>query len=168
MLTLKSGNTRASGTVIEFSINKTYSMKNQIQKIGSISILLLMLFIASCTTNDSDLPSPTDARDKYIGTWSCAENSSKSGASTFDVVLRKNVNDDNQILIDNFYLLGSTHYAVVTKSGNSLTLSTQSISGNTVQGSGSIAGDTKINLSYSVNDGSGAAADNCTAILTKR
>ena len=149
---------------------KKHKMKNNFQKIHLVISLALVFLLASCSPNDSDTPTPTDGRDKYIGTWSCAETSSQNGASTFDVTLRKNVNDENQILIDNFYLLGTSHSATVNKSGNSLTLSTQSISGNTVQGSGSISSDTKINLTYTVNDGTGgsAAIDNCTAILTKR
>ena len=134
------------------------------------AIFALLLFLASYASNDSETVTPTDDRDKYIGTWSCAETSSKSGGSTFDVTIRKDVNENSQLFIDNFYLLGSTHAALVKKSGNSLSLPTQSISGNTVQGSGSIVSDTKWNLSYTVNDGSGgsSAIDNCTATLTKK
>ncbi len=143
-------------------------MKVTIQNFVLYTTTLLLLILASCSSNESETPSPTDDRDAYLGTWSCAENSSKSGASTFDVILRKNANEANQILIDNFYLLGATHFATLTKSGNALTLSSQSVSGNTVQGSGTIASTTKINLSYSVNDGSGSGPDNCTAVYTKR
>ncbi len=144
-------------------------MKNKIQRLLLQCITAGMLFLASCAADDSDNPSPVDERDKYLGTWSCAENSSKSGASTFDVILRKNTNESNQFLMDNFYLLGSTHSAVLTKSASNLSLPVQSVSGNTVQGSGTIVSDTKINLTYSVNDGSGAGGiDNCSAILTKR
>jgi hypothetical protein len=144
-------------------------MKSKFKTVLSSILFGFSLFLASCAPDDSEDISPVDDRDKYIGTWSCAENSSKSGASTFDVTLRKNSNESNQLLMDNFYLLGSTHFAVLTKSANSITISTQSISGNTVQGSGTIASDTKINLSYTVNDGSGSTGiDNCTAVLTKR
>ena len=144
-------------------------MKASCKNILGYGILLFVLFLASCTSNEDDSITPVDDRDDYIGTWSCAENSSKSGPSTFDVVIRKNVNESNQLLMDNFYLLGSTHFAVITKSGNSLSLATQSVSGNTVQGSGNIVSNSKINLSYSVNDGSGSGGiDNYTAVLTKK
>lgn len=144
-------------------------MKKTFSQYAYWGMVVLITFLASCASNDDDSPTPTDERDEYIGTWSCAENSSKSGASTYDVVLRKNVNESNQFFMDNFYLLGSTHAAVITKSGNSLTIPTQSVSGNTVQGSGSISSSTKINLSYTTNDGSGPGGiDNCTAILTKK
>ena len=144
-------------------------MKNKIQALGSLAVFSVILFLASCTTNEADSPTPIDSRDKYIGTWSCAENSSKTGASTFDVRIRKNVNNNNQFLIDNFYLLGNQYSASVNVSGTSLSIAQQSISGNTVQGSGTIQSDTKISLTYSVNDGSGGAGaiDNCTAVLTK-
>ena len=144
-------------------------MKLEIKKIGLGTVVILLLFLASCASDDSDTATPTDDRDTYIGTWSCAETSSKSGNSTFDVTIRKDVNEDSQLFIDNFYLLGSSHAAVVKKSGSNLTLSTQSVSGNTIQGSGTIVSNTKWSLSYTVNDGSGASGiDNCTAILTKK
>ena len=144
-------------------------MKNKIEQATKAITLAFVLFLASCAP-DSDSPTPTDNRDKFIGTWSCAETSSQSGTSTFDITLRKNVNDENQLIMDNFYLLGTAHSAYINKSGTSLSINTQSISARTVQGSGSIVNDTKINLSYSVNDGTGGsgAIDNCSAILTKR
>lgn len=146
-------------------MKKNVKVQHAILSIGVIAFLLL----ESCAPNESDNPAPTDDQDKYIGTWSCAETSSNNGASTFDVTLRKNSNVENQLLIDNFYLLGASYSAAVTKSGSSLTLASQSISGNTVQGNGSISSDTKISLTYTVNDGSGASGtDNCSAILTKR
>jgi hypothetical protein len=135
-----------------------------------MAVCIALLFVVGCASDDDSEVTPIDERDKYIGTWSCAENSSKSGNSTFDVVIRKNSTSTGQFYIDNFYLLGSSHSALVDKSGTSLTIATQSISGNTVQGSGNIISDTKINLTYSINDGSGgtAAIDNCTATLSKK
>ena len=169
MLTLEGENEFIWGIVLESGFAKRKKMTTRFQKLVLASSLVLLLFLASCAP-ESDSPTPTDDRDKYIGTWSCAETSSQSGASTFDVTMRKNVTDDTQLLIDNFYLLGTSHSATVSKSGNSLTIGTQSISARTVQGSGSIVSDTKINLTYTVNDGTGgsAAIDNCSAILTKR
>lgn len=133
-----------------------------------VSVAALLL-LASCASNDSENPTPTDDRDKYLGTWSCAETSSKNGNSTFDVTMRKNTNVESQLFIDNFYLLGPSYSAVITKSGNSITIPSQSLSGNTIQGNGSFSSDTKISMSYTVNDGSGSSGiDNCSAILTKR
>lgn len=153
----------------QIQFNQGIAMKKSCSPFACWGLMILITFLASCAANDDDVPTPTDERDEYIGTWSCAENSSKSGASTYDVVLRKNVNESGQFLMDNFYLLGSTHAAVISKSGNSLTIPTQSVSGNTVQGSGSISNSTKINLSYTINDGSGPGGiDNCTAVLTKK
>jgi len=135
-----------------------------------MAVCIALLFMVGCASDDDSEVTPIDERDKYIGTWSCAENSSKSGNSTFDVVIRKNSTNSTQLYIDNFYLLGSSHSALVDKNGTSLTIATQSISGNTVQGSGTINSDTKINLTYTVNDGSGgsSAIDNCTSILSKK
>ena len=92
-----------------------------------------------------------------------------SGSTTFDVAIRKNVNDNNQLLIDDFFHFGNQYFAYVNVSGSALSIPIQSISAHTVQGSGSIQSGTKINLSYTVNDGSGGAGaiDNCTAVLTK-
>ncbi|MBK9479322.1 MAG: hypothetical protein IPP56_05630 [Bacteroidetes bacterium] len=135
-----------------------------------IAVFAALLLVVGCASEDDSEVTPIDERDKYIGTWSCAENSSNSGSSTFDVVIRKNSNSTNQLYIDNFYLLGSSHSALVDKSGTSLNIATQSISGNTVQGSGTINSDTKINLTYTVNDGSGgsSAINSCTAVLSKK
>ena len=140
---------------------------NQYCKLVFLSLFISLIFIESCTTEDTI--DPTDSRDAYIGTWSCAENSSLSGASTYDVRIRKDVSNSNQLLVDNFYLLGYSYSAVLSKSSSTLSLPSQSLSGNTIKGNGSIVSDIKINLSYTVDDGSGSAGiDNCSAVLTKK
>ncbi|UPT67760.1 MAG: hypothetical protein M0D57_03580 [Sphingobacteriales bacterium JAD_PAG50586_3] len=88
--------------------------------------------------------------------WFCTETpTNPAGPSvTFNVNITKDVNDDTNTIvkISNFSSLSGL--ATGNISGNTVSIPTQSVDGNTIQGSGTYnAATDKINLNYTVNDG---------------
>ncbi len=137
---------------------------NQYTKPLKYSLFIIVLTLTACTKDEES--TPIDPRDKYIGSWVCAENSKINGQTTFNVNIKKNTTDDTQILIDNFYNYGFNKSIFITLSTSTITITQQIFSGsNTVNGTGIVSSSSKINLTYYVNDG--ASTDTCTSILTK-
>lgn len=132
-------------------------------------IFLLSVIVTSCVPEDNENPTPLDERDNFIGAWSCSENSSINGKSTFTVDIKKSNTEKSQVILENFYNYGFNKTAVATISGNKITIPNQTFSGsNTLSGSGTISSDGKRieSFNYVVNDGS--SDDNCTSKLTKQ
>lgn len=119
---------------------------------------------SSCAPDQQ--PAPTDERDVYVASWTCNENSSQIGASTFTVHINKSTTSTTQVLIENFYNLGFSFKAVTDISGTSMTIAQQTLNGNQVHGTGTKSGANTINLSYYVNNGT--TIDTCTATLTRQ
>lgn len=143
------------------------------KKISKLSVFLFLLTISiietSCVPEETENPTPTDERDKFVGSWKCEENSSINGNSTFTIDINKSTTEKSQVILENFYNYGFNKTAIATVSGNTLTIPSQTFSGtNTLSGSGTLSADGKKiqDLNYTVNDGS--SDDNCTAVLTKQ
>lgn len=136
--------------------------------LSRLSILLIVMMTAACQPDEEEeTPTPTDERNKFVHAngWSCAENSSQSGASTFTVHITKSTSNTAQIQIENFYNFGFQNKATATVSGSSFSIASQQLSGNTIQGSGTLQSNGTITMNYTVN--SGSTIDTCTATLTK-
>jgi hypothetical protein len=129
-------------------------------------LLCAVLFVASCKKDEQEPPASTgDPRDKFIATWTCQENSQVNSTSTFSVHISKSTTDSTEILFENLYNYGFNFKPYAQVNGNNFVIPSQVISGNTIQGSGSLTGNNTINMSYTVNDGS--TVDNATAVLSK-
>lgn len=136
--------------------------------LSRFALLLVVLATASCQPDeDQPEPTPTDDRDKFVNTngWSCQENSSQTGASTFTVHILKSSANSSDIQIENFYNFGFQNKATAAVNGSSFTIASQQLSGNTIQGSGAYQSNGTITMNYTVNNGS--AIDTCSAVLTK-
>ncbi len=128
-----------------------------------IIFILPVLLLASCTKDEDEF----DAREKFIGSWKCDETSTIFGTSAYTVTISKSAVAEDRVKLFNLYNLGSTIAIDATVSGNSLSIYTQTTStGQTVNGSGNLNGNSKINLTYTSNDGQDT--DNVTAELTKK
>lgn len=132
-------------------------------------IFALIMTAVSCAPEEEEEPEPTitDDRDMFVHSngWSCAENSSQSGPSTFTVHINKSTTNSSQIFIENFYNFGFQNKATATVSGSSFTIASQQLAGNTIQGNGTMQANGTVTMNYTVN--SGSAIDTCTATLTK-
>jgi len=135
-----------------------------------------MLFIAGASQifNSCDLAKDLIGNEsvaKLEGEWSCEENSDyfkKSATSVYSVYISADVENDNGILLDNFYNLGDLGVrAHVT--GLVITIPSQPMEGGyqILTGSGSVSANyNQITFSYNINIG-GDAVDTVTAVYTK-
>jgi hypothetical protein len=141
-------------------------LKRSIFSISRFALILLVFAASSCAPEEEE-PTPVDDRDKFVSAngWSCQENSSQTGASTFTVHITKSSSNTAQIQLENFYNYGFQNKAIASVNGSSFTIASQQISGNTVQGSGTLQSNGSITMNYTVNTGS--AIDTCTAVMTK-
>ncbi len=129
------------------------------------AVLIFALgFFSSCQPDQQ--PTPTDARDAYVASWTCNEHSSQIGASTYTVHISKSTTNATQVLIDNFYNLGTNFKAMTDINGTSLTIPTQTLNSNQLHGSGTKVATNTVNLTYYMNNGS--AVDTCSATLTRQ
>ena len=124
-----------------------------IKKIIAFLFAAMMLYFSSCKKDDSSPQNSSDARDKYVRSWTCNETSQQQGNSTYTITISKDVTSSNQILVKNFYALGNSTNTVMVVDGNNLTISTQNISGTTLHGSGSYQSSSSLTFDFSANDG---------------
>ncbi len=119
---------------------------------SQVRLLAIFVLITAAVWSCGPKENPVvDNRDQFVGTWSCHDNT--AGNPTYNVVISKSATDDINIFVDNFANLGSGVKAVVkVNSATSFTIASQSISGETVAGSGAFA-SSKITFNYTENDG---------------
>ncbi len=131
-------------------------------------IVLTVVFIASCAKEDDPINGVSDARSKYVGTWTAQETSSVFGTSTYSITISTSNSNNEDILLKNFYNLGAGTVTIGTVNidgvGNSIQIKQQQISGNTISDSGTY-GSGKITFNFTSNDGQ--TVDNVTVSATK-
>jgi hypothetical protein len=122
-----------------------------IRSIIAVLTIGATVFLASCA-KEEDGPSGTgDARDKFTGSWTCNENSQQHGSSTYTMTINKASSPD-QVIAKNFYGLGNSTNTFIIIDGNNMTIQTQSVSGNTLSGSGSY-NNGNLSITFSADDG---------------
>ena len=114
--------------------------------------LMLMLVLASCTETDP-LEPEVDPRDKFLGTWTVQEkiDGQVSGAYQSEVIYDSG--NTSRIRINNIYNLGSQAGVTALIAGNSVDISSQTITGIIISGTGLFSGD-GFTLNYTASDGS--------------
>lgn len=117
-------------------------------------------FLSSCAPDD-DLE--IDDRDKFIDTWTCNDNGSSSGTSTYSVTVER-VGEQDSIRLKNFYNLLPTNSVIAKVSGNNLTIPQQVSDGYNINGSGSFSNN-GFKITYTAVDNS--VTDNGTAVYSK-
>jgi len=137
-------------------------MKNSLFKLGLFLLGLFLLAMPSCKPDNNE---DADQRDKFIGTWNCAETSSQNpNTINFSVSITKDDLTQNEILLDNFYHLGSDQKSRMIVDYSNVSMPQQTICNLNVNGSGAYT-NSNISLVYYVNDG--ADIDTVNALLTK-
>ncbi|HEX8517355.1 MAG TPA: hypothetical protein VF868_14255 [Bacteroidia bacterium] len=124
------------------------------------------LLFTSCAKEEEpepETPVSADPRARFKGLWYISENSTQTGAATYNL----NIQDSTNASFIQFAYLWGTHTKIrATFSGNNLTIPSQVVEGNSFSGSGVLTNSNQINLSYWVNQG-GGSIDTVTATLTK-
>ncbi len=130
-----------------------------------MAAIVLSLVLVSCAPEED--PPPTDDRDKFVGSWTCPEQSSQNGLSTFTIHINKSTTNSTQMDIENFYNAGFSNRAVVNVSGNSFSASNQPFAGFTITTvSGNSTGASTLTMNYIIQNGS--VFDTCSASCTKQ
>ena len=144
------------------------TLYNKMKSMKWLPALLGFLILAGSCEVAEDLMGLNATVAKLEGEWTCDEDSEiyKSISSVYSVTISPDPDNDNGVIIDNFYGINAAVYASV--SGMSLIISNQTASGGyEISGSGIISsGYDEINWTYTVDDGSGVI-DHVTAIYTK-
>ncbi len=130
-------------------------------------VVIISLLLFACEPEEEEDPPSDDLRDKIENTWNCNEVSSLYGETNYSGVdIVKDENTSDLIKIYNFNHLGNNFYLKAKLSNTNLTITSQQIDGNTVNGTGSITNNyNKIDWNYYIDDGSGDI-DTCTAVYT--
>ncbi|MFO7723483.1 MAG: hypothetical protein R6V49_09720 [Bacteroidales bacterium] len=126
------------------------------------SIILMLAW--SCELIED--PDPTDPRDNYTGNWTVNEVSSLYGTNNYNVSIIYDPGNSTQVLIKNFYHFGLEIETYAIATNTSLTVPEQLVCNHTVKGKGTLSSKSKIDWTYTVNDG--ADIDNVTATFTKQ
>lgn len=119
--------------------------------------IIILATLNACDPNDTPAPDE-DVREKYTGQWSCVE----QGGAAYYVNISLDPGNSTQILISNFHFFGTGESAYAIPTTSTLTIPSQDIAGNTVNGSGNLVSNNKINLTYYVNDHSQTETVNAT------
>lgn len=109
------------------------------------------IFLASCAKED-DSTGTGDDRDKFVGSWTCNESIQGGPSSTYTTTISKDVTSSNKIKAEGFYGLGAGVFTFMVIDGNNITIQNQSVSGNTLSGSGSYSNGT-FSVHFSADDG---------------
>ena len=129
-------------------------------------LIFLMLIAVACKKDTAGDGSAV--RDDFLGLWQCDEyDQNQQLTGTFQVEIYAHATNLNNILIDNFNLLGQGYQAEASTNSTQVTILQQVISSVSVSGSGYIGNQlTTIELAYTVDDGTGQP-QNIAATLSK-
>lgn len=127
----------------------------------------LILVLSSCELPEDEVF--TSDAERLEGAWQVDETSSvfKSTLDFYQVYIYPDENNESQIYIENFYMIGRDYSVLARLNGNSILIPSQVVDGFSISGSGTISSDFEtIVMSYAVDDGSGTV-DDATAEYTK-
>jgi hypothetical protein len=130
-------------------------------------LLAGILLSSSCELVDDVILSDAG---RLTGYWSVSEQSELYKSTlTYEVYISPDADNENGVVIDNFYDLGDNIFIRASVSGTTLSLGNKTNDNEfTISGSGTISANSRtINLSYNADDGSGVA-DHCVTVYTKK
>lgn len=128
-------------------------------------IILATLAFTSC---EDALNLSDDPRDAFIGDWSVKEENTLKSTDYYNVSIEKSASDTTAVFIKNFYAINYSTSVEAVVSGSNITIPSQTVSGFTIQGYGSMPFNGKtIGWSYTVNHNNGFI-DQVTATYTKK
>lgn len=141
------------------------NLRSHLIRVMVLSFVSMLLI--SCELADEILL--TDA-GRLTGYWSVTEESELFKSTlTYEVYISPDADDENGVIIDNFYDLGDNVWLKAKVAGPVITLGSKTNDGEfTISGSGTVSLNSRtINLTYSADDGSGVP-DNCETVYTKK
>lgn len=132
----------------------------------SMLVTILVIGFYSCQPDDNNDPQPVeDPRDKFIGVWTCHENSHIHGPSTYPVTISKDPSNTSYVLLADFYMLGDTIKIQGLVTNSTISVNAQTTCSCTFNGSGTLTNSTTMNWNYTATDF--ADIDTCTAVYNR-
>ncbi len=111
---------------------------------------LTLLFTACVEETD-----PTNAREDFLGSWTCNEYEGDFAPQTYNVDVLPN-GGGNGVIIRGLYNQGNSFDLVGSVSGSTIDIPTQAEDGITIAGFGNINNNlNRVELSFTADDGSG-------------
>lgn len=130
-----------------------------IRKLSLLSILFISLH--SCVEE----PDPTNAREDFLGNWTCNEYEGDFAPQTYDVEFYA-IGSGSTVGIRGLYGQGVNFVIEGEVNGQSVFISTQTVGGITIAGSGTLSNSyDRIEMTFSADDGGGV--DNVKATLLR-
>lgn len=114
-----------------------------------LALLLVAFALISCEKDDNNVNTTTTRAD-YVGSWTCSE-TPVAKTLYYDCVISVDANTTDNIKLQNFAGLNLTAFAIVN--GKSVILPKQTISGNTIEGYGTMENTNYITWQYYVKTG---------------
>ena len=116
-------------------------------RLSAIIIVCLLIVITGCEKTEPDIT--TADRDKFIGTWD-GQSDGPNGHRNFSLIITASNSAPDQVKMENFD--GGNGIVFANISGNLLSIPSQMVSSETIEGSGTLSGVT-ITFSFSLDDG---------------
>jgi hypothetical protein len=117
-------------------------------------ILFALLSLNACTEEDPIEPD-VDPREKFLGTWSVQEKIGGQITGAYQSNVSTDPSNTSRIRIGNIFNLGAGTSVNALVAGNSIDISSQTVTGITIEGNGLFANN-GFTLNYTANDGTGA------------
>ena len=132
-------------------------------------VIFSFISVASMCEDDPDVDPEADKRENITDQkkWACERYINGDLDATYEVEITKDVNDENKIIVTNFFNNGESANATMT--GFNLTLPSQDVGGFTLVGTGTIQDDyQRIDWNYTVNGEDNVEATFTPGTLTKK
>lgn len=129
-----------------------------------LTAVIIAVLLIGCAKETIE-PGSIDDRDKFVGSWLCKETSSLNGSSAFSIVVSKSGTTD-ELLISNFYNMGSKNAAMLRVSKSNLNIPAQVYAGLNLSGQGASTGASSFTLTYTI--GTTGKMDNVSADCIKQ
>ena len=114
-------------------------------------ISTISLFITACV-EETD---PTNAREDFLGNWTCNEYEGDFAPQTYNVEVTP-FGSGNEVRIYGLYNQGSSFVLSGSVSGKTIYIDNQTVSGIIISGFGNINNNLdRVDVTFSANDGSG-------------
>jgi hypothetical protein len=122
--------------------------------------------VCDCATGFEGTNCETKMNAKFVASYNGSDVCS-SGPYTYTATIAASSTIANGLVINNFGGFGSSFTATATVDGSNVTIPSQTVSGLTISGSGTLNSDaTNLQLTYTAFDGTDT--DNCTSTWTKQ
>lgn len=139
-------------------------MKTKIWIFLAFILAGIMILSDSCAKYDSADPgngTPTDPREKFVGTWNVSDQPARLN---YIVKIEKHSLYEDKVKLNNFADLGGFTVGIVL--GNTIVIENQELSNNyKIEGTGSYISSTKLEFSFLLDDG--IDLENRKAVFTK-